>query len=149
MIVGDRAVRHCQRTAFSIADTTTAVIGDVIGASHTGQRHRTAFVDEGTTGTAPAAFQRTVAEVQRGAFAHSNDLSAALAAHRQLAIQRVTAEVDGHRHTTFDTQRTVAEVNVRRHGDIRTVGLYRRAQLVVRRYFGLCPCSRSAYQRCH
>ena len=40
--------------------------------------------------------------------------------------------VDGHGFATFYTQRTVAEVNVRRDGDVRVVVLYRRTQLAIR-----------------
>ena len=86
-----------------------------------------------TTGiAAPAAFQRAVADVQRGTAAHRDDLTAAIAAPLQLAVQRVTAKVDGYCRTCCDTQRAVAEVDVSCDGDIRTIVCYCGTQLSVR-----------------
>ena len=132
MVVRDNTSVHGERAAFSIADTATAVIGDVIDSNHIGERHHTAFVDEGTTGAAPAASQRAVTEDQRGTTTYRDDLTAAFTTLRQLAVQRVATEVDGHGCTTCDTQRTVAEVDVGRNDDVRAIVCYRCTQFAVR-----------------
>ena len=51
----------------------------------------------------------------------------------------MTAEVDGHRRAFRNTQRTVAQVDVRRDGDVCIVVLYRCAQFTIRRNTGLRP----------
>ena len=54
----------------------------------------------------PTAFQRTVAKVQRSALAYGNNLAAVVPVTRcQLAVQRMTAEVDG-RFFCFPLART-------------------------------------------
>jgi hypothetical protein len=51
----------------------------------------------------------------------------------------VAVQIDGHGRIAWDTQRTVAEVDVRRDGDVCIVVLYRCAQFTIRRNTGLRP----------
>jgi len=76
-------------------------------------------------------------------------LSAACAALRQLAVQREATKVDGYRPTTFDTQRAVAEVDICRDSDVRTVVGDCCTQFIVCSYVVVrCPRTHRAQQGC-
>ena len=139
-VIGDGTASHGECAV--IADAATTVVCYVAGDGDFRQIGRATFDDQSAAVTAPAAFQRAVAKVERGTFAYRDDLTAAFAALRQLAVQRVAAKVDGYRLATFDAQCTVTKVDVRSNFDVRTVGGDGLAQFLIRRDVGLCPACR-------
>ena len=102
-IVRDNTSGHGECTTFSVADAAATVIGYVIGDVDIGKRHNTSLIDEGTTSTTPAAFQRAARQVERSALANGDDLTATFATLCELTVQRVAAEVDGHRRACCNT----------------------------------------------
>ena len=142
-IVCNAAARHRQCAATEVADSAATVITRTAGDGNVRQVRRTTLVGNTATVAAPAAFQRAVAQVQRCTTAHRDGLTAALSAPLQLAVQRVTVEVDGHRISGWNTQRAVAKLDVCRDGDVRTVYLYRCAQFRFGSYCSLCPSRRT------
>ena len=77
-VVGEGASLHRQRAAISVADATATVIARTAGDSDVRQVNSTSLVVDTTAGAAPAASQRTIAEVERSVIAHGDNLSASV-----------------------------------------------------------------------
>ena len=102
-IVRDAVARHRQCAATEVADSAATVITRTAGDGNVRQVRRTTLVGNTATVAAPAAFQRAVAQVQRRAAAHRDDLTVAQAVAVHISTASKVAIKREQSETCFDS----------------------------------------------